>query len=232
MLALGVFIFSLMEFPHDIRAVTFDVGGTLIRPWPSVGDVYSEVAARHGKKIHSSLLNQRFKTAWRGLKNFHHSREEWSSLVDTTFADLLEAPPSTTFFDELYDAFSEPKAWRIFDDVLPAIDALAARGINLGIISNWDERLQPLLAKMGLSKYFETIIVSCDVGFTKPSPVIFEHTSKKMGVAPEFILHVGDSEEHDVKGAKDAGFQTLLIDRSVEEAAPGMIKSLLALEQI
>jgi putative hydrolase of the HAD superfamily len=217
---------------QEIRAITFDVGGTLLKPWPSVGDVYAEVAARHGRLLQPAALNQRFHRAWRARKQFQHSRDEWAALVDETFAGLLERPPSETFFPELYDRFAEPEAWRIFDDVEPALDALAACGFTLGIISNWDERLRPLLAKFDLTKYFDAIIVSCEVGFPKPSPVIFEHASKKMGVAPGCILHVGDSDEHDAQGALGAGYQTRLLERADREATTGQIKSLAELESL
>lgn len=221
-----------MLFSHDIQTVTFDVGGTLIKPWPSVGHVYGEVAARHGKKFSAPVLDQRFARAWRAQKQFNHTREEWAALVAQTFAGLWEFPLDGEFFSEVYDRFSEPEAWHIFEDVLPALDSLAARGINLGIISNWDDRLRPLLWKLGLAKYFESIIVSCDIGFPKPSPVIFEHAAKKLGQAPQQILHVGDSPEHDVAGAKSAGYQALLLDRDAEESASGVIKSLAALEEV
>src|ERR1700722_18252190 len=60
-----------------VHAITFDVGGTLIQPWPSVGHVYAEVAARHGIKPEAAeTLNQRFAAAWKKLKDFHHKREE------------------------------------------------------------------------------------------------------------------------------------------------------------
>ena len=195
------------------------MGGTLLKPWPSVGDVYAGVAARHGNtQIQPAALNQRFGRAWRARKQFNHSRDEWAALVDDTFAGLLERPPSETFFPELYDRFAEPEAWQYFEDVKPALDALAARGINLAIISNWDERLRPLLARLDLAKYFDAIIISCEVGFAKPSPVIFEHAAKKMGLAPpEFILHVGDSEEHDAQGALGAGFQARLLEREAKD---------------
>lgn len=221
-----------MNFSHEIKAVSFDVGGTLLKPWPSVGHVYAEVALRHGKKIPPAVLDQRFAKAWRAQKHFNHGRDEWGALIVQTFAGLWDFPPDGPFFAELYDRFSEPDAWHVFEDVHPAIDSLAARGINLAIISNWDERLQPLLVRMGLAKYFEAIIVSCDIGFPKPSPIIFEHAAKKLGLPPEHILHVGDSEEHDVAGAKSAGLQVLLLDRDAEEAEEGIIRSLRALEEI
>lgn len=214
----------------QVRAVTFDVGGTLIRPSPSVGEIYADVAARNGwKKVSPETLNRRFATAWKALKNFNHSREEWAALVDETFGPSAEKP-SETFFPEIYQRFAEPDAWHVFEDVLPAFDALAAMDINLGIVSNWDERLRPLLEQLGLSKYFHAVIVSCEVAFTKPSPVIFEQAARMLGEAPENILHVGDSATHDVAGAKSAGFRALLLERGGSNAATGVISSLLELE--
>ena len=58
-----------------------------------------------------------------------------------------------------------------------------------------------------IDRYFETIIVSCEVGFAKPSPVIFEHASKRLAIAPGQILHVGDSLAEDIAGARAAGYQ-------------------------
>src|ERR1700704_702865 len=89
-----------LEMTHlgHIQAVTFDVGGTLIKPWPSVGHVYAEVAARHGLEAASpEQLNRQFAEAWREFKNFNHGREEWAVLVDRTFAGVSEEPPSRTF---------------------------------------------------------------------------------------------------------------------------------------
>jgi putative hydrolase of the HAD superfamily len=215
-----------------ITAVTFDVGGTLLQPWPSVGHVYAEVAAQHGKRVDPAVLNRQFARAWRARKDFHHGRGEWAALVDDTFAGLVERLPSETFFPELYERFAHPEAWRVFDDVLPALDALAGHGLILGIISNWDERLASLLTKLGLTKYFDAVTVSCDVGFTKPSPVIFEHAAKKLGLAPETILHVGDSQEHDIAGATGAGFQACLLDRKADNPSPGQTRSLSDLETI
>jgi putative hydrolase of the HAD superfamily len=215
-----------MSSRAEVKAVTFDAGGTLIQPWPSVGHVYAEVAAKHGHNFPAPLLNQRFAKAWRGLKNFNHGCDEWAALVDQTFSGLLEPLPSATFFPELYARFAEPDIWHIFEDAKPALDALAARGVRLAIISNWDERLRPLLDKLKLAGYFDTIVISIEIGFPKPSPVIFEHAAKKLGLAPEFILHVGDSREHDVEGAMDAGYQYRLLDRQIEDSREEQIKSL------
>ena len=191
-----------------IQAVTFDVGGTLIELWPSVGHVYAEVAARHGVKgLSAGLLDRRFAAAWRAAKSFSHSRSDWAALVDATFRGLTDRPPSQTFFAELYARFAAPDAWRIYEDVVPTLEALAARGLKLGVISNWDERLRPLWSRLKLAGYFEAIVVSREVGSAKPARGIFEHAVRKLGLPPGAILHVGDSLAMDVRGARAAGLR-------------------------
>src|SRR5262249_51007770 len=135
---------------------------------------YAEVAARCGfPDISPQLLNRRFARAWRALKKFNHRRREWSRLVDETFRGLIEPLPGRTFFPELYEHFSKPEAWRVFDDVLPTLESLKAQGMKLCVISNWDERLRPLLRVLELNSYFDAVAVSCDKGHPKPSPRIF-----------------------------------------------------------
>jgi REG-2-like HAD superfamily hydrolase len=204
-----------MKASAEILAMTFDVGGTLIEPWPSVGHIYAEVAARHGSKgIAAETLNRRFGAAWHALRNFNHTRAEWAALVATTFGSLLSGPPSEACFDELYARFGEPAAWRIFEDVKEALEPLASGGLKLGVISNWDERLRPLLHALKLHDYFEVILISQEAGFTKPSRVIFELAADKLALPPESILHVGDSLELDARAAWAAGFQAALLDRA------------------
>ncbi len=222
-----------MTAAQKIQALTFDVGGTLIQPWPSVGHLYAEVGAEHGwKALSPQKLNRSFAAAWRARKNFQHTRSDWADLVDRTFREFCDPPPSRTFFRAIYDRFAETNAWRIHDDALDALDALASRDVPLSIISNWDERLRPLLRRLRLDRYFESIIVSCEVGFTKPSPVIFEHAAKKIGVLPGQILHVGDSLTDDVGGARAAGFQAVLVDRDADSQSDGRILSLRDLESL
>jgi putative hydrolase of the HAD superfamily len=210
----------------QIKAVTFDVGGTLIEPWPSVGHVYAEVAGRHGITLSPDLLDARFKAAWNTRADFQDTRAWWEELVDDTFEGLVAQPPRNTFFPELFERFAQPGVWRVFNDVLPALDQLASRGVRLGILSNWDERLRTLLLGLNLSNYFETIVVSCEVGFSKPSPVIFNHAATKLGLPPADILHVGDSIQHDVLGARAAGFNAARIRRRAAEPHDGDLHSL------
>ncbi len=199
----------------EIKAVCFDVGGTLIDPWPSVGHIYAEVARKHGiRNVSPQELDLRFTQVWNTRQGFDYSRDDWAELVDRTFGELAPIPPSQTFFDELWARFDQPNAWRVYDDVMPTIKTLTERGFKLAIISNWDQRLRPLLGRLGLSRHFDPIVISFEVGTRKPSPGIFAIAAAMLKLPARAILHVGDNPEEDFAGARAAGFSALLLDRS------------------
>ena len=212
-----------------IRAVTFDVGGTLIKPWPSVGQIYAEVAARHGVLVASEDLDRQFALAWAAKKEFGYSVSDWSKLVQQTFAGLVSTPPSASLFDALYSHFATAAPWRIIDDVAPCLRELKRRGLKLGIISNWDDRLRPLLRELQLDSYFDSIVISGEAGLQKPDPRIFQAAAAQLNTPPEAILHIGDSASEDVAGARAAGLQALLLTRGKTLAFLSSLQSLPAL---
>lgn len=204
---------------EQIRAVTFDVGNTLIEPRVSIGQTYSDFAARHGfPGLSPHELELRFRAEFSAHGGLVSTREDWRQIVDRTFEGLIARTPSETFFPELFDHFKQPAAWRIYDDVFPTLDALSARGLRLGIISNWDERLRPLLCALGLALRFEVIAVSCEAGFAKPARQIFDSAVRSFNLPANAILHVGDDFEADVRGARAAGLQAAQISRTKPQA--------------
>ena len=213
-----------MDF-RQIKAVTFDAGGTLIEPWPSVGDIYAKVAAELGFSSASpGILNRQFAAAWKQKQNFDYSLDAWRKLVEESFADILAV--RSELFAALYQRFAQPDAWRIYNDVEATLKELHRRGYRLAVISNWDERLVPLLEGLGLSRYLDAVILSVNVGATKPSPRIFQHATAKLHLPPQSVLHVGDSLEEDARGAGAAGMCALLLDRQHASEATGSIYSL------
>ena len=214
----------------DIQAVTFDVGNTLITTWPSVGHVYADIAARHGcVGVTPEIFEERFRAVWPGRLHLAETRAGWEQVVDEVFEGFVDIPPSRTFFSELYDRFAQAEAWRIYDDVLPTLDRLAAQGMRLAVISNWDERLRDLLRRLTLDVRFESIVVSSEIGHAKPRPEIFAEASARLGLPAHRILHIGDNAEADLRGARDAGFQALQILRSAPESGPDHLQSLFEL---
>lgn len=200
-----------------IQAVSFDVGGTLIQVWPSVGHVYAQVAGEHGwPGLSAEILNRRFAAAWKAQPLVTYSREEWAALVDAAFDGLITAQPSRTFFPSLYERFNQPGSWRIYDDVVPTLERLKSRGLRLAVISNWDERLRHLLGRLGLDSHFDEIVISCEAGDCKPSARIFEAAAARLQLPPAAILHVGDSLEMDARGARAAGLAALHLRRLPE----------------
>jgi putative hydrolase of the HAD superfamily len=212
-----------------IRAVTFDAGGTLIEPWPSVGHVYAEVAARFGLgNIAPAELNRQFIAAWKSRQPFDYSREAWRKLVDQTLAGLCANSPNAKFFDALYRRFGRADAWRVFDDVLPLLTQLKARGFKLGVISNWDERLRVLLAELRLLEWFDAVAISHEIGCAKPDREIFWRTVGMLHLPARSVLHVGDGRCEDADGAKAAGLGALLLTRGQGSSHGNAVSSLSA----
>jgi dihydrofolate synthase/folylpolyglutamate synthase len=212
-----------------IRAVTFDVGGTLLAPWPSVGGVYAQVAAQFGLEAPAKALDLQFAKAWAAKKNFSHRRSEWSELVRQTFAGLTTAPPSEKLVDAIYEHFATAAAWRIFDDVEDCLRELKRRGLKLGIISNWDERLRPLLRNLNLDHYFDSIVISGPGGIQKPEAGIFQTAAEELKIEPAGILHIGDSASEDIAGARAAGLHALLLSRGQTKGSLNGLRFLPAL---
>ena len=84
----------------------------------------------------------------------------------------------------------------------------------------------PLFLHRKLRKYLEIVLVSREVGFNKPSPVIFEEALRKLGLPPASVLHVGDSRREDVDGARAAGIQGLELVRNGPRVHDDQIASL------
>lgn len=198
---------------HPVHAVTFDAGGTLLTPRPSVGHVYAEVAAEHGLAVEPENLNRRFKEAWRAKVTFDYSVAAWRELVRFVFGELIAGDISESLFQDLYNRFRQPSAWYVFEDVRPTLSKLRECGLKLGLISNWDDRLGPLLNALELDSFFDSIVISSDLGYAKPDPRIFQRAQQQLQVRASEILHVGDSQGEDVEAARGAGFQAVLLER-------------------
>lgn len=102
---------------------------------------------------------------------------------------------------------------RQFEDVLPALEEFRSAGLKLGIVSNWDASIFPILRAFGLDGWFDAIAASGPLGVEKPHPGIFMAALGTLGVDPAEACHVGDDAVADLRGAKDLGMRAYLIDR-------------------
>lgn len=115
---------------------------------------------------------------------------------------------------ELAGMLVESLRFALAADAEPALDRLAAAGVRLGVVSNWDCALPDVLADLGVADRFEVIAVSAVVGAAKPDPAIFRHALRRLGVPATRALHCGDHPEYDCVGALRAGIRAVLIDRT------------------
>jgi putative hydrolase of the HAD superfamily len=195
-----------------LRAVFFDVGGTLIHPWPSVGAVYAAAACRHGLTVTPAQMENAFRESWAALKRpgLTVSRKDWwRELVFRALGQENEA-----CFEELFEQFARAEAWRIYPDVDETLREARARGLHIGVISNWDERLRPLLREIGLTSRFDSLTVSCEVGVEKPNAPIFLAALRAADVSAHEARHIGDSYSEDVRGAEAVGMRAVLVNRN------------------
>ena len=100
-----------------------------------------------------------------------------------------------------------------YPDVPPGLEALRAAGHRLLVVSNWDCSLPEWLGPAGLLEHVEAVVSSGEVGVAKPDPGIFERALEVARAAPDEAVHVGDSLDNDVAGARAVGLRAILIQR-------------------
>lgn len=204
------------------KAVFFDAGGTLLHPYPSVGEIYAEVGKRYGSKAPASQLEHSFREVWLkhdGLNRLQGEISEkiernfWKTLVKEVFDASGGVNDFDAFFHELYDLFARPEVWRLYPDVEELLIHLKKQGKKMGIVSNWDSRLFHICEGLELHKYFDFVLASAVFGASKPSQKIFEEALKRSGTQAQDAVHIGDSFKDDIEGAGRLGISAILIDR-------------------
>lgn len=240
------------------RAVTLDATGTLLRPREAIGATYvrffqetmhqqlsserSERAAAHINCRFPLVFEQqavRKPNFGRAMNGDGGSNERptasawWSELIlDTLPAELsreMSDDDARQFTTDLYAFYATGEAWHVFDDVRPTLDALCNQGVPLGVISNFDERLDAILRDLALREYFEVVTTSWAHGEMKPHASIFTSTFAALlnrpgnesvpAIFAHDVLHVGDHRERDYHGSRAVGAQARWLQRHPKDPA-------------
>ena len=229
--------------------VLFDVGDTLLGPQSSYGTVYSRVLATLGSQLDAGLLDRCIrKTSVEmagevssGTDRFSRfpggETEYWSRFFRNVYRNATGRSAEPRLVDRalvlLWEAFGQPTAWHVYDDVVPTLEQLRRDGARLGVVSNWDSRLPRLLEILDLAKYFETIGVSYHEKMEKPDPNFFLRVLDRLDGTPREAIHVGDLPELDFAGARAAGIDAVVLDRAGRlEPTSGTLPDLSGLPQI
>ncbi|HUX87736.1 MAG TPA: HAD-IA family hydrolase [Chloroflexota bacterium] len=208
-----------------VKAISFDVGETLLRPFPGFGELAARCCAIEGEMLgpDASAELERFADTFfsdlriRGetySRSEEESRRIWTSLY-RQFLESQEIRPANVarLADQLYLTFTDTASYRLFDDARPVLAEFRRRGFRIGIISNWEAWLSRLLVETGLDGFVHFQAISGVVGFEKPHRQIFESAMRDASLPAWAILHVGDSLISDVHGAQQVGMQAVLLDR-------------------
>jgi len=208
---------------NQIKAVFFDAADTLFFIKDGLGTTYSRVASNYGaspdpQKIKSSF-SKAFSSAppltFPGVSPHHRRISEknwWYRVVKNVFEDVGMFDNFDSYFDELFEVF-RTEAWELFPETMDVLSTLRKSGYKLGIISNFDTRVYDVCEKLAIYGYFGSFVISSEAGYAKPSPEIFSMALRKQGVNPSESIHIGDSIEHDIKGARTLGIEAVLLDR-------------------
>ena len=204
--------------PEGVGVVVFDVVGTLVEPSPSVAVAYQQAGLRHGLTVDTSIIQQRFKAAWRrqetidaaAVPAFATSRgreaQRWQAIVDDVFEG---AAPAAAIFADLWEHFGRVEAWQPLahgrDLVRLAIDA----GVTVALASNFDERLLAIAERLEPLSWVPHVFASSEIGWRKPAPEFFRWIERRLGCGPAAVLLVGDDPELDVAAARRAGWRSL-----------------------
>ena len=208
-----------------ITAVLFDLGDTLwhFPSMPPVGVIRGETVKRVSRLLESwgeEVTDQRFFLARdiRMAMEEETARAFHGDSIDPGYPDVcrrvaarhgLKLTPEQG--EELWEAWNLGGKFlgrTLFPDSLETLGWLRERGFRLGSVTNrgyGGPRFRQELRDLGLAEIFEVVAISCDIGYMKPHPRIYQYALEVMGLTPEETAMVGDSLRADVEGAKALG---------------------------
>jgi putative hydrolase of the HAD superfamily len=204
---------------NRFQGVFFDAGDTLITADPPLREVALTLATQLFPDLAPPLLLSALAAARAFFSQYylHYSSQE----EDRLLADMAQAMRTAVretadvdidflpFVKQVRDAIR----YRPFPDVLPTLRSLREWGKTLAVVSNWDPALPTLLAGLGLAEFFAFILPSAEIGVEKPDGRIFSVALQRLGLEPQEVVHIGDSYEADVVGARAVGITPILLDR-------------------
>jgi putative hydrolase of the HAD superfamily len=218
-----------------LRAVVFDVDFTLARPGPELGPAgYRELGLRYGLDLDPSLYEEARAAAFAEVKRhpeLDHDEEIWILFTEQIIRGMGGVGPTYEAAVEMERGWMKAAHFALYDDALPALEELRARGLKLGLLSNSARDLDEFVVHHGLE--VDAVLTSYSHGKTKPHESIFWALLERLGVEPAEAVMIGDTIEDDVEGARAIGMQAVLLDRDDRyPEVPGRLRDLGGLSSV
>lgn len=207
-------------------AVIFDLWRTLVPLEPT-----HKVRAMDGLAVALGCDNDNFRRAWA------ETRVQRETRTLDRYLDELATALGTSWSNEALTAAKEARRsahYAAFDNVRDGarevLEHLRASGISLGLVSNCSSDVRQMLDDSGLGSYFDTIVLSAEVGVMKPNVEIFRRALSGLNVKTAF--YIGDGDDGELAGAQAAGLTDVLLDLGEGRRATMRVETLSQVAQI
>ena len=211
---------------NDIKAIFFDLDGTLRHSVPSGGEVFTDYVVTLGLEVNEEARLRAIRWEhfyWASsvdLRNdlLAHSAETENFWIEYSRRRLIAlgaspewamefAPRISMHMGEVY----KPESI-VPEDVRRTLPQLKESGYILGVISNRDKPFHDLLQDHGIGEFFDFSLAAGEVNIFKPDPGVFDHGLQRVKLSAKEVIYVGDNYYADVVGARAAGLQPVLYD--------------------
>ena len=209
----------------QIKAILFDLDDTLIDSKTAQMNAICEY--KNTNKAFFKTANKQFTKSWHDITmrlyeqylngeiSFEKQRIMRIVNLYSTYNIEITEEKATAEFKKYLELYK--KNWTLFDDTISTLETLVDK-YKLSIISNGDgEQQREKIAKTGIEKYFSEIIISGEVGVSKPNKKIFEIAYNRLSINPEECLMIGDNYKTDIEGATNSGMKAIWVDRKSEK---------------
>ena len=202
-----------------LETVFLDAGGVLLHPnWWRVSDALAE----HGVSVAPEALIHADPRARRQLDDLQVVGGTTDASRGWLFFDLVlehagipRSEATAAALERLHRYHNTSNLWEyVPPGVIPAVDALRARGLTLVVVSNANGTLRAHMDRLGLAGKFDYVLDSADEGVEKPDPRFFEIALQRSAASRNTTIHVGDLYYVDVIGARNAGLRGVLLDEA------------------
>jgi HAD superfamily hydrolase (TIGR01549 family) len=222
-----------------VRAVFFDVDFTLIHPGPRFhGPGYAATCAEYGVAVDAARFDEAVAFALPMLDDLDDPLYDHDLFINYTAAIIERMGGQGNGVQraaaEIYEAWAANHHFDLYDDVNHVLPALAAKGLQLGVISNSHRSLEAFTAHFDLDRYVRTHVSAHPNRYMKPHPSIFAAALASAGVDAGQAVMVGDSLKADVHGALGAGLRAVWLRRSGDDspARPGHVPFIRRLHEL
>jgi|DewCreStandDraft_1066081.scaffolds.fasta_scaffold12430_2 REG-2-like HAD superfamily hydrolase len=202
---------------RPVRAVFLDAGHTILEGKPSWFDVWGEALGEFDVTLDREALQRAYARASDALSHVppdQFTEETWRQFLREMVANLEVPGREEEIAERMHRVLSEIRPqYAPYPEAPDVLGELRRRGLRLAVVSNWELDLPEVLDRAGLRPFFDVVVASAAVGAAKPDPRIFRVALDALSVRPEEAVHVGDSYEADVSGARAAGVYPVLLDR-------------------